>query len=233
MCLVRKQNHFACCHGFFPCNQSRCSLYPSSKCVGIAAAHLILNFAAALSLVLRSPLKTINHTNVPSTAFLYRSAYLKTDLFFFFFFATPHGMWDLSSLNRDQVRAPCIGRQSLNHWTAREVPKNPSWLLPLSRSSKTKSLIWTLLEVLWKDGLQSQTGTCFGQNNVVKVTRPWCACALSLRHLPPPQEQAQVRLLQDQMPCGEEPSHCSWGHDQPSRGQRVTNCRCTREPCRE
>ena len=32
------------------------------------------------------------------------------------------GMWDLSSLTRDQTRTPCIGRQSLNHWTAREVP---------------------------------------------------------------------------------------------------------------
>ena len=30
-------------------------------------------------------------------------------------------MWDLSSLTRDQTHTPCIGRQSLNHWTAREV----------------------------------------------------------------------------------------------------------------
>ena len=32
------------------------------------------------------------------------------------------GMWDLSSLARDRTRSPCIGRQSLNHWTTREVP---------------------------------------------------------------------------------------------------------------
>ena len=32
------------------------------------------------------------------------------------------GMWDLSSPTRDRTRTPCIGRQSLNHWTAREVP---------------------------------------------------------------------------------------------------------------
>ena len=32
------------------------------------------------------------------------------------------GMWDLSSLTRDRTRTPCIGRRSLNHWTAREVP---------------------------------------------------------------------------------------------------------------
>ena len=30
------------------------------------------------------------------------------------------GMWDLSSPTRD--RTPCIGRGSLNQWTAREVP---------------------------------------------------------------------------------------------------------------
>ena len=32
------------------------------------------------------------------------------------------GMWDLSSLNRDRTGTPCIGKPSLNHWTAREVP---------------------------------------------------------------------------------------------------------------
>ena len=35
----------------------------------------------------------------------------------------PRGMWDLSSPTRDQTCTPCIGRQSLNHWTAREVPE--------------------------------------------------------------------------------------------------------------
>ena len=34
------------------------------------------------------------------------------------------GIWDLSSPTRDQLRShtPGIGRQSRNHWTAREVP---------------------------------------------------------------------------------------------------------------
>ena len=39
----------------------------------------------------------------------------------FGFLATRH-MWDLSSPTRDRTRTPCTGRQSLNHWTAREVP---------------------------------------------------------------------------------------------------------------
>ena len=34
----------------------------------------------------------------------------------------PKGMWDLSSLTRDQTCTPCAGRQSLNRWTTREAP---------------------------------------------------------------------------------------------------------------
>ena len=41
---------------------------------------------------------------------------------FIFWFLWPRGMWDLSSLTRDPTHTPCIGRQSLNHWTTREVP---------------------------------------------------------------------------------------------------------------
>ena len=32
------------------------------------------------------------------------------------------GMWDLSFPSRDRTHTLCIGRQSLNHWTTREVP---------------------------------------------------------------------------------------------------------------
>ena len=43
-------------------------------------------------------------------------------LLFYVLVFWPRGMWDLSSPTRDRTRTPCIGRQSLNHWTAREVP---------------------------------------------------------------------------------------------------------------
>ena len=36
--------------------------------------------------------------------------------------ATLQGTWDLSSLTRDQIHIPCIGRQGLNHSTTREIP---------------------------------------------------------------------------------------------------------------
>ena len=35
----------------------------------------------------------------------------------------PRGMWDLNSPTRDLAHVHCIGRQILNHWTTREVPK--------------------------------------------------------------------------------------------------------------
>ena len=41
---------------------------------------------------------------------------------FYVFVFWPWAMWDLSSLSRDQTHTPCIGRWSLHHWTAREVP---------------------------------------------------------------------------------------------------------------
>ena len=39
----------------------------------------------------------------------------------------PRGMRDLSSLTRDLTSTLCIGRWSLNHWTAREVPILAFW----------------------------------------------------------------------------------------------------------
>ena len=36
--------------------------------------------------------------------------------------SSPHGMWDFRPLTRQQTFVPCIGRQSLNHLTNREVP---------------------------------------------------------------------------------------------------------------
>ena len=34
----------------------------------------------------------------------------------------PWGIWELDSLTRNQTYTPCIGRRSLNYWTAREIP---------------------------------------------------------------------------------------------------------------
>ena len=48
--------------------------------------------------------------------------FVTISLLFYVLVFWPRGMWDLSSLTRDRTCTPCIGRRSLNHWNAREVP---------------------------------------------------------------------------------------------------------------
>ena len=42
----------------------------------------------------------------------------------YLFLATLCSMWDFSSLTRDRTWGPLQWRQSLNHWTAREVSRS-------------------------------------------------------------------------------------------------------------
>ena len=46
-------------------------------------------------------------------------------------------MWNLSSLTRGLTHNHCTGRQSLNHWTAREVPDEMLFLSTIQRK-----LLW-------------------------------------------------------------------------------------------
>ena len=68
------------------------------------------------------------------------------------------GLWDSSSLTRDQTHTPCLGRQSLNHWTTGAVPFSVSltvgvpevWIIGAQFSSFSYpsfpfSLQWTCL----------------------------------------------------------------------------------------
>ena len=48
-------------------------------------------------------------------------------LLFYVLVFWPRGMWDLSSPTRNRTRTPCIGRQSLNRWTVREVQGDLVW----------------------------------------------------------------------------------------------------------
>ena len=56
-------------------------------------------------------------------------------LLFYVLVFWPRGMWDFSSSIRYRTCTPCIGRQSLNRWTTREVlgstflPKIVRWVL--------------------------------------------------------------------------------------------------------
>ena len=61
-------------------------------------------------------------------------------LLFYVLVFWPRGMWDLSSSTRDRTCTPCIGRQSLNHWTAREVPQNDVILIGNLRTVRNASM---------------------------------------------------------------------------------------------
>ena len=95
--------------------------------------------------------------------------------------SSPNGVWDLSSPTRDQTHVPCIGRQILNHWTTREVPRKMALIFAWQRGKHSRlapqessSLIfksikgpWTSLEVQWLRLCASTAGgvgsiTCWG-----------------------------------------------------------------------
>ena len=75
-------------------------------------------------------------------------------------FFWPGGLWDLSSMNRDQTPAPCIGRQSLNYCTTNKVPKGTfkmRWLMccfKLFAVSRRNVTLWR-----WPRKLQQKFAT--------------------------------------------------------------------------
>ena len=64
-------------------------------------------------------------------------------------------MWDLHSLIRNRTGIPCIGRRSLNHWTAREAPywwiskREPSLCSFWLERARERAFLpcWTLTEL--------------------------------------------------------------------------------------
>ena len=58
--------------------------------------------------------------------FSFHTGLIREFLFFYYFFflATPCGLWDLSSLTRDGTWATAVKAPNPNHWTAREIPGN-------------------------------------------------------------------------------------------------------------
>ena len=107
------------------------------NCIPPAAASRVLSMAC----LSECPVVGVGGASVPRT----HPAEEDLGVFFFFFFPMwtifkvfvefvailflfyalafgPGGLWDPSSLPRDRTHTPCIGRQSLNHWTTGEVP---------------------------------------------------------------------------------------------------------------
>ena len=94
----------------------------------------------------------------------------------------PLGMWNLSSLTRDQTCTPCIGRQSLNHWTATEVPQSP-----FRASAKQNSLWYGLIPL--PTGIAIFLPSHFGLREI-RAPDPWAqSMSFSYSH------SCQVSLL--------------------------------------
>ena len=66
-------------------------------------------------------------------------------LFYALGFFSLQGLWDLISPTRDQTCAPYIGRQSLNHWTTREIPGPPYFDIAPCHPSSYGWLLITLI----------------------------------------------------------------------------------------
>ena len=64
-------------------------------------------------------------------------------LLFYVLVSWPQGTWDFSFLTRNQTHASCLGRENLNHWTAREVPANGSLYPCLQGNLTPVSTAWT------------------------------------------------------------------------------------------
>ena len=61
--------------------------------------------------------------------------------FYFIFLAFwPRGMRNLNSLTKDWTHTPCIGRWSLNYWTAREIPKIKFLMMEFQTCNNWKGL---------------------------------------------------------------------------------------------
>ena len=70
-------------------------------------------------------------------------------LLFYVLVFWPRGMWDRSSPTRHRTCTPCIGRQSLNHWTPRDVPsgmkiKQRWWILQVGEMGCREK--WDIIE---------------------------------------------------------------------------------------
>lgn len=91
--------------------------------------------------------------------YLHESFYLKKIL------ATPHSMWELSSLNRCWTHTSFVGRQSLNPWTSIEVPKS-NFSLWKSTKPKTYSICVFLYYIIFQQTvLNISYLTCFLRKN--------------------------------------------------------------------
>ena len=96
-------------------------------CFSIVPLSICLNLLPGSVLPWRSPAFAnwpLDAGSTDSSSQNQPSHFYSTLPFFFLkkILAAASGMWDPSSPTRDLTCTPGVGRQSFNHWTAREVP---------------------------------------------------------------------------------------------------------------
>ena len=99
--------------------------------------------------------------------------------------AVLRGIWDLSSLTRDQTHTPCIGSQSLHYWTAKEVHhaifKSTLWRYYLGAGKCTHSTI--ILQFLkyktMKNSMELQAFELYSWMSFDSSSHMSCCCSVT------------------------------------------------------
>ena len=116
------------------CNPMDCSL-PGCSVHGILQARILEWVALPISFEFPGSYSKFPLTVLHMIIFMFQcySFFFKSLLnllqycfYFMFCFLSTGGIWNFSSSTRDRTWHPCIGRQSLNHWAAREAPHYPA-----------------------------------------------------------------------------------------------------------
>ena len=101
------------------------------------------------------------------------------------FLAMRHYGIILTNRSKDRTHMPCIGRWSLRHWTAREIPtlsvckRLKSWCYVISFQQYVPSSPWLHVEIFQR-GFKSNDGWGPHSGNLILLS---CECGLSIMHL--------------------------------------------------
>ena len=99
--------------------------------------------------------------------------------FYFTFWLFGHkAVWDLSSLTRNGTHTPCIGRQSLDPWTPREVPKSLLNMIISAKILFPNNVMFISSRLTWTFGghysTQYMRGPALFWSSGTVSLRKWC-----------------------------------------------------------
>ena len=106
------------------------------------------------------------------------------------FLAMRHSGIILTNRSKDRTHMPCIGRWSLRHWTAREIPtlsvckRLKSWCYVISFQQYVPSSPWLHVEIFQR-GFKSNDGWGPHSGNLILLSREcgWASCTWKSPHV--------------------------------------------------